>query len=81
MKDKKVTIYTTPTCAYCKMAKKYFHEHHVAYEEVDVAHDEQAAEEMVTKTGHLGVPQIFVGNEVVIGFDKPVLDHLLGLTT
>lgn len=79
-KAKKVTIYTTPTCAYCKMAKKYFSDHKVAYSEVDVAKSEQAAEEMVAKTGHLGVPQIFVDNEVVIGFDKPVLDHLLGLS-
>lgn len=61
------------------MAKTYFKDHNVQYKEVDVAQDEQAAEEMVAKTGHLGVPQIFVENEVVIGFDKPVLDHLLGL--
>lgn len=77
---KSVTIYTTPTCAYCKMAKRYFQEHKIEYKEIDVAHDEAAAEKMVAKTGHLGVPQIFVENEVVIGFDKPVLDHLLGIS-
>lgn len=76
---KQVTIYTTPTCAYCKMAKRYFQEHKIDYKEIDVAKNELAAEEMVAKTGHLGVPQIFVENEVVIGFDKPVLDHLLGI--
>ncbi len=63
------------------MAKKYFAEHKVEYTEIDVASNEEAAEEMVKKTGHLGVPQIFIGNEVVIGFDKPVLDHLLGIAS
>lgn len=61
------------------MAKRYFQENKIDYKEIDVARDELAAEEMVAKTGHLGVPQIFVENEVVIGFDKPVLDHLLGI--
>jgi glutaredoxin-like YruB-family protein len=78
-KNKKVVVYTTPTCEYCKMTKDYFRRHHIDFTEVDVSGDEEAAEKMVAKTGHLGVPQIFIGNDVVIGFDRIMLDKLLHL--
>ena len=73
----KVTIYTTPTCVYCKMAKKYFQEHGVAYEEKDVAGDLKAREEMIQKTEQMGVPVIDVDGEIVIGFDEERLAELL----
>ncbi len=75
----KVTIYTTPTCVYCKMAKAMFQEKGVQYEEKDVATDLKAREEMVNKSGQLGVPVIDVGGKVVVGFDKQRLLDLLGL--
>jgi glutaredoxin 3 len=74
-----VTIYTTPTCVYCRMAKEYFKENDVAYQEKNVALDEKAREEMIEKTGQLGVPVIDVDNKIVIGFDKEALNGLLGL--
>jgi len=75
----KVTIYTTPTCVYCKGAKEFFQEHNVSYEEKNVAVDEQAREDMVQKSGQLGVPVIDVNGEIVIGFDKGKLSELLGI--
>ena len=75
----KVTIYTTPTCVYCKMAKAFFEEKRVAYAEHNVASDDKAREEMIKKSGQLGVPVIDVGGEIVIGFDKPRLSELLGV--
>ncbi len=77
--EKKVTIYTTPTCVYCKIAKEFFKEHNVAYEEKDVAADEKAREEMVEKSGQLGVPVIDVQGSVVVGFDQGKLSQLLGI--
>lgn len=79
--NKEVVIYTTPTCGYCKMTKEYFKENSIDYKEIDVASDPKAAEEMIEKTGHVGVPQIFVGEDVVIGFDRPMLDKLLGINS
>ena len=73
----KAIIYTTPTCQYCKMAKAYFQEKGVEYEEKDVLTDLQARKEMIEKSGQLGVPVITIGNNVVIGFDKHTLEHLL----
>ena len=74
-----VTIYTTPTCVYCKAAKEFFQENSVQYEEKDVARDEQAREAMIQKSGQMGVPVIDVNGETVIGFDKKKLSELLGI--
>lgn len=75
-----VTIYTTPTCVYCKEAKSFFTENNVEYKELDVAVDEQARENMVKKSGQLGVPVIEVDGTVVVGFDKGKLSDLLHLS-
>lgn len=75
----KVTIYTTPTCVYCKMTKAFFKEHNVAYEEKDVASDPAMAEEMVKKSGQMGVPVIDIDGELTVGFDKERLSKLLNI--
>lgn len=72
-----VTIYTTPTCVYCKMTKAFFQEHKVSYAEKNVASDDKAREEMIQKSGQLGVPVIDIDGEIVIGFDKARLSELL----
>jgi glutaredoxin-like YruB-family protein len=74
-----VTIYTTPWCAYCKMAKEYFKEHGISYQEKDVSEDDAAREEMIQKSQQLGVPVIDVDGTIVIGFDKSRLKELLGV--
>jgi glutaredoxin-like YruB-family protein len=74
-----VTIYSTPTCVYCKSAKEFFEEHNVAYEEKDVAQDDAAREAMIQKSGQLGVPVIDINGEIVIGFNKKKLAELLGV--
>jgi len=75
----KVTIYSTPTCVYCKMAKEFFKKNNVAYEEHDVAADMKAREDMVAKSHQLGVPVIDIDNNIVIGFDQKTIVGLLGL--
>ena len=74
-----VTIYTTPTCVYCKMSKEFFKAHNIQYTEKDVAADEAARKEMFEKSGQMGVPVIFVDGEMVVGFDEKKLSSLLGL--
>jgi len=76
---KNITIYSTPTCHYCNMAKDYFNANSVKYEAFDVASNVEKRKEMMEKSGQLGVPVIVIDNEVVVGFDKPKLDSLLGL--
>ncbi len=75
----KVVIYSTPTCSYCKMAKKFFDDNKVKYEDKDVSVDEAAAQEMMKKTGQSGVPQIYIDGEVIVGFNEQVIKEKLKL--
>jgi glutaredoxin 3 len=72
-----VKIYSTPSCGYCKMAKQYFQDNNIAYEEYNVAEDAAKREEMVQMTGQMGVPVIQVKDKVLIGFDQASLDDML----
>lgn len=77
MADKKVVIYTTPTCPYCKRAKEYLSPKGISYQEYDVAADRDKARELIQKSGQMGVPVIMIDNEVVFGFNQAQLDSLL----
>ncbi len=74
---KSVKIYTTPTCPYCHMAKEFFKANNVEFQEFDVAADEKARNEMMEKSGQLGVPVIDIDGQIVVGFDEPKLKELL----
>ncbi|MBI3046667.1 MAG: glutaredoxin family protein [Candidatus Harrisonbacteria bacterium] len=75
----KVTIYTTPTCVYCKMTKAFFKEHNVAYEEKNVSIDAAARDEMIAKSNQMGVPVTDIDGQLTVGFDKERLSKLLHL--
>lgn len=79
MTTPEVTIYSTPTCHFCHMAKDFFTEHKVAYKDYDVANDLEKRKEMIQRSGQMGVPVIFVGDTMVIGFDEAQLREMLGL--
>ncbi len=72
-----VTIYSTPTCVYCKMAKDFFTKNGIAYTEHNVASDLKAREEMFAKSHQMGVPVIDVDGQILVGFDKKTLEDLL----
>ncbi len=72
-----VKIYTTPTCGYCQHAKKFISERGVKFIEYDISRDRAAADEMIRLTGHMGVPVIVVDGQIVVGFDRVRLEHLL----
>ena len=76
---KNVTIYSTPTCTYCNMAKSFFKANNVAYTEHNVASDLEKRREMIDKTGQMGVPVIDVGSEVIVGFDEMRIRTALGI--
>jgi len=74
-----VKIYTTPSCVYCKMTKEFFGQNSVQYEEKNVAQDTEARNEMIQKSGQMGVPVIEVDGKIIIGFDEPKLRESLGI--
>ena len=76
---KKVKIYTAPGCPFCMVAKDYLKERGIDFEEIDVSKNEKAVQELIEKTGHLGVPILEIDGEIVIGFDKEKIDKILNL--
>ena len=75
----KIQIYSTTTCPYCKMEKAYLDEKGIKYENFFVDQDEKKADEMIKKSGQMGVPVIMIGNELVVGFDEGRLHDLLAV--
>ena len=76
---KNVLIYSTPSCPFCKQAKAFLSERGVPFADIDVAADAVKAQEMIQKSGQMGVPVIDVEGDIVIGFDRDKLVKLLGL--
>ncbi len=74
-----VTVYSTPTCHFCHMAKDYFHENNIAFTEYNVAEDMDKRKEMIEKSGQMGVPVIIIDNNLTVGFNKPKIMELLGI--
>ncbi|MFO0718761.1 MAG: glutaredoxin domain-containing protein [Candidatus Paceibacterota bacterium] len=76
---KKVSIYSTPTCHYCNLAKEYFAQNNVPFENFNVSEDANRRQEMIDRTGQMGVPVIMIDDELIVGFNKPLIAQLLGL--
>ena len=77
--QKRVTVYSTPTCSWCTTLKNHLKNNGIRYSEIDVSKDQKAAEAMVRKSGQQGVPQTDISGTMVIGFDKVKINKLLGI--
>ena len=75
----RVIVFSTPTCSFCNMAKKYFRENRIKFRDVDVSRDPAAARDMVRRSGQQGVPVIDIGGKVVVGFDRVKINKYLGI--
>jgi len=78
--EKKVTVFSTPTCMYCNMLKAYLDDKVVEYTAVDVSTDQEQARYIAEKTGQLGVPVTEIDGQFIIGFDQPQIAELLNLS-
>ncbi|MEK7572443.1 MAG: glutaredoxin domain-containing protein [Patescibacteria group bacterium] len=76
---KNVTIYSTPSCHFCHIAKDFFKANNIVYTEYDVASNLEKRKEMIEKSGQMGVPVIIIDDELIVGFDKSKILQLLGL--
>ena len=77
--QKPVTIYSTPTCHFCHLAKDFFKENGIAFTEHDVAVDAEKRTEMINKTGQMGVPIIDIDGDIIIGFNEAKVKEFLGM--
>lgn len=76
---KSVRIYSTPTCPWCMRAKQFLKDNNIAYQDLDVSTNQPAAEEMIKKSGQMGVPVLDIEGEIIVGFDKEKIKTVLGL--
>lgn len=72
-----ITVYSTTVCPYCKMAKEYLAQKGVDFKDINVQEDEEAAAEMIRKTGQIGVPVIDINGTIIVGFDRTAIDEAL----
>ncbi|MCI5108729.1 MAG: glutaredoxin family protein [Candidatus Pacebacteria bacterium] len=76
---KNITIYSTPTCHFCQMAKDFLKSNDVEYTEYNVAEDAEKRQEMMEKSGQMGVPVISIDDEMVVGFNEEKIKSLLDI--
>ncbi len=76
---KSVKVYSTPSCPWCIRAKQFLRENNIDFQDMDVSGDKQAADEMVQKSGQMGVPVLDIDGEIIVGFDKEKIKQSLGL--
>jgi len=76
---KTVKVYSIDTCPYCAMLKNFLREHNISFEDVNVGDDPKAAEEMIQKSGQMGVPVSDIDGKIIVGFDKEAIAEALGI--
>ena len=77
--NKKVIVYSTKTCPYCRMLKDFLKENNIEFTDYDVGNDREKLEEMIKKTGQIGVPVIDIDGKIIVGFDKEAIKKELNL--
>ena len=75
----KVRVFSTPSCPYCVTLKEFLKENNIEFEAIDVSENKEALDEMVEKTGQMGVPVIDINGEMIVGFDKEKIVQLLNI--
>lgn len=74
-----IKVYSTPTCPWCTMAKEYLKSKNVAFDDLDVSKDKDAAAEMIQKSGQRGVPVVDIDGNIIVGFDQKTIDKLINV--
>ena len=76
----KVLVYSTPNCPYCIQLKQFLAVNNIQFENYDVSVDHDKAEEMVTRSGQMGVPVLDIDGQIIVGFDRTKIKQVLGIT-
>ncbi|OFW50897.1 MAG: NrdH-redoxin [Actinobacteria bacterium RBG_13_35_12] len=76
---KKVLVYTTPTCPYCGRAKEYLKSNNIDVEDIDVSTSQNKLQEMIDKSGQMGVPVLDIEGKIIVGFNKEEIDKALDI--
>jgi glutaredoxin-like YruB-family protein len=76
---KSVTVYSTSTCPFCIRAKQFLKDNKIQFEDIDVSENEEKAQEMIKKSGQMGVPVLEIDDKIIVGFDKDKIKETLGI--
>lgn len=76
---RRVAVYSTPACSWCNTLKAYLRQHNIYFQDIDVSKDQRAADEMVRRSGQMGVPQTDINGEIIVGFNKTRINELLNI--
>jgi len=76
---KNIKVYSTPTCPWCIRVKQFLKDSNIAFEDIDVSSNQAAGQEMVKKSGQMGVPVLDIEGEIIVGFDKDKIKQVLGI--
>ncbi|MCK9641762.1 MAG: thioredoxin family protein [Prolixibacteraceae bacterium] len=77
--NKDIKVFSTPTCPYCVMAKNYLKSKNIEFENIDLTKQQKWVPRMIKKSGQMGVPQLWINDQVIIGFNVPAINQALGL--
>lgn len=75
----KIRIFSTPSCPYCVTLKEFLKDKGFDFEDIDVSQDQKALDEMVERSGQMGVPVVDINGQIIIGFDKEKINQLLNI--
>lgn len=78
-KEHKILLFRTKLCPWCHKTEEFLKEHKIKFRSIDVGKDRKAAQEMIRKSGQMGVPVIDIDGQIIIGYDKARLEKALGL--
>ena len=76
-----IKVYSTPFCPYCVSLKMFLKQNNIDFTEIDVSKDNKAQEEMITRSGQMGVPVVEIDGQIIVGFDKEKISEILKLRT
>jgi len=72
-----IKLYSTPTCIWCAKTREFFKKHKIKFIDIDVSSNKKAAQEMVKKSGQMGVPVIDIDGEIIVGYNESALKSAL----
>ena len=75
----KIKIYSTPVCPYCSTLKEFLKERNIKFEDIDVSKDKSGRDDMIKKSGQMGVPVVDIDGQIIVGFDKEKICQLLNI--
>lgn len=75
-----VIVFSTPSCGFCHLTKRYLQQHHIRFQEIDISQNLMAANDMVMRSGQRSVPVLDIGGQIIVGFNRPEIDALLGIS-